>query len=713
MKKLKALYFGIAALALSGLASCQAEMDAPDLVEPTASMQSNTTISELKTIFASSAADLCPMKDAATNTPYIIHGRVISSDATGNIYKSLVIQDETAAIALSINQGSMYTDFPLGQEVVLNVTGLYVGNYNGLQQIGWLGEYSGEPCVTFMPWSIFRSHCELNGFPTTDVKYLTINDEYPTDLPYCIITSFSQLPSSGEAFRNMQSQLVEFRNVYFEDGGKEIYAPYQESVNRNICDASGSTLIVRTSGYSNFYNETLPEGTGTVRGILSYYGDSWQLLLRSLDDVMISAKGQKADPYTVEEAIEIQSLGYSGWVTGYIVGSVKAGVEAVTSNDDVIFGPDAELPNNILVASSPSVSDWTQCIAVALPQGSDFRAAVNLVDHPEVLGKAILVSGTLTKLYGMPGITGNGGTSSDVEVDGVTIGSGSVGGGDTQQDGNGTQSNPYSISQVQNSTTDQSDVWVEGYVVGYIPAMTWGEAIFGNTPTDGSTNWSNGTNIVLSSSPVGSANAGNSIPVGLATAVRETLAISKNAAIYGAKVRVKGSMEKYFGIRGIKSVSDFEIIEGGSGSGSVETPDNPSDDKPEGAVGDGTEANPYNIAYVQGSSSDSTDVWIVGYVAGYVPGMVWSDATFGSTPDTSSDNFNNATNCILSDVAPTGSNADNSVPCGLKNTGNVRTTLGISKNPDIYGKKVMVKGEITKYFGIRGIKNVSDFKILE
>ncbi len=411
----------MAVAAAAGLASCQADMDTPALQEPMATMKANTTISDFKTEFADKTVK-CPMKDEESQTPYIIHGRVVSSDASGNIYKSIVIQDETAAIALSVNQGSTYTDYRIGQEVVLNVTGLYIGYYNGLQQVGWFDLYNGEPSLTFMAWDLFLAHSEKNGFPNPDVQYVDQNAEWPADNPYCIVTTFSQLPSTGEAFRNMQSQLVEFRNVHFLEGGKETYAPYQESVNRKLVDANGRELIVRTSGYSNFYNETLPEGTGTVRGILSYYGTDWQLLLRGKGDVMITKKGQKEDPYTVEEAMEVENQGASGWVSAFIVGSVKAGVTEVKSNSDVIFGSEAEIDNNILIAASADEKDWTKCLAVDLPQGSAFRKAVNLLDNPGVLGKKIVVSGNLSSYLGMPGITGNGGTGNDVEVEGVTIG---------------------------------------------------------------------------------------------------------------------------------------------------------------------------------------------------------------------------------------------------------------------------------------------------
>lgn len=563
----------LALMALGAMTSCQADMDAPALVEPKATMEANTTISEFKTAFADQTVK-CPMKDEATQTPYIIHGRVVSSDATGNIYKSIVIQDETAAIALSVNQGSTYTDYRIGQDVVLNATGLYIGYYNGLQQIGWLDEYNGAPSLTFMAWDFFLAHSELNGFPNPDVKYVAQDAQWPADAPYCIVTTFSQLPSTGEAFRNMQSQLVEFRNVHFEEGGKETYAPYQESVNRTLVDANGGTLTVRTSGYSNFYNELIPEGSGNVRGILSYYGDGWQLLLRGLGDVMITEKGQKNDPYTVEEAMDVIDQGASGWVKGFIVGSVKGGVNDVTSNDDVIFGADAEMDNNILIAASADETDWTKCIAVELPQGSAFRAAVNLVDNPGVLGKSILVRGDLAKFLGMPGITGNGGTAADVEVEGVTIGGGTPapGPGEGIPAGDGTKERPYNTDQIKAVTADATGVWVEGYVAGYVADKTWDSAVFGATPSDGD-NYKNATNVIFSMVAPPEANASNSAPIGLKNVgdVRTTLGISKNPSIYGARVKVKGDLKKYFGMMSVRDVTEYEIV-----SGDTPTPPEPS-----------------------------------------------------------------------------------------------------------------------------------------
>lgn len=565
MKKIK-LYMGLAVAALFGLASCQADMDVPELEVPVATMQANTTIFELKQKFSGQTV-LCPMKDEATQTPYIIKGRVISSDATGNIYKSIVIQDETSAMPISVNQGQTYTFYRLGQEVVLNVTGLYIGYYNGLMQLGTLGEpYKGEEQLTFMPWSLFQGHVEKNGLPTDEVKYVAQDAEYPSDVPYCIVTDFSKLPASGDDLLKMQGQLVEFRNVHFKEGGVETYAPYQESVNRTLVDANNMELTVRTSGYSNFYNELMPEGNGVVRGIISYYGDAYQLLLRGLGDVMITDKGQKEDPYTVAEAIELTDQGASGWVKGYIVGSVKAGVNDVTSNDDVIFGKDAEMDNNILVAADPACKNVAECIAVELPQGSAFRASVNLVDNPGVLGQAILVSGNLASYLGMPGLTGNGGTAKDVEVDGVTI-SGGENPDPTPSQGDGSEANPFTASQINamstvNNVNLYTGVWAQGYIVGYVD--TGIKSYADDASCKFTVPATMATNVLLADSPTEtdwkkciSVNFPNN------SEYRTALNLKDNPSNLGKLLKIKGNVTKYVGISGIKEPSAYVLGEGG------------------------------------------------------------------------------------------------------------------------------------------------------
>lgn len=416
MKRYMIITLGIGALALmAGMTACQADMDTPDLQVPEATIQPNLTIAELKTEFQNKT-ELVGTKEDGSH--YIIHGRVVSSDASGNIYQNLVVQDETAALTFSIRQGSMYTSYRLGQEVVVDMTGLYIGYYRGLQQVGAPGDpYDGAPQLGFMAYDNWLGHAQKTGLPNPDTKLVTYDEQWPADNMYCI--SLTLPISQGDLIR-LQSQLVEIRNVSFSGAGKLTYAPKQETVSRYLKNEAGDSIAVRNSGYSNFYNDTLPEGRGNVRGILGYYGDSWQLTLRDRSDVMISSKGMEKDPYTVENLLSGKYNMRQGWATGYIVGSVKAG-ETATAADKVIFGKDAELDNNLLIADDPDCTDLSKCVTVDLTQGSMLRRYANLIDHPDVYKKKLSVLGTVGSYLGITGMTDCPGTIGSFAIEGVEI----------------------------------------------------------------------------------------------------------------------------------------------------------------------------------------------------------------------------------------------------------------------------------------------------
>ena len=460
MKIYKNIYLGLGVLTALALSSCQADMDEPALDSPVPTVEANTTIAELKAAMwkdDTNYANRVGYKDEANKVPYIIKGRVISSDASGNIYKSMYIQDETGAITLSINQASLYNRFPFGQEIVLNLSpvdfaypdydeggatkdaqmNFFMGKYAGLEQIGGLGVYNGSQQVSFMNFALFEQGAQLSGNPVTNVDYVNFGDAYPTSgNPYCIRATIADITgcTSADDIRKMQSQFVELQNVSFQDGGKEPFAPYQETVSRNLTDASGNIIVVRNSGYASFYNDTLPEGTGNVRGLLSYFNGTWQLLLRSKADCIFSSKGTQAEPYTPQEVQDLANTGASGWVKGYIVGSLKSLTQTVSSNDDIDWGTADPTDNNLIIGPTADCKDFRECVILPLAQGSPARTSGNLLDNPGNLGKEISAWGTFATVSGMVGLSGNNGTSSQVEIKGVTLG----GGGGTVTPGTST-----------------------------------------------------------------------------------------------------------------------------------------------------------------------------------------------------------------------------------------------------------------------------------
>lgn len=562
--------FGLAlcaAAAMGTMTSCQNHFDEPELTVPVATMEANTTIAELKTIFQGELALECPVKDEETGEHYIVKGRVISSDATGNIYQTLVIQDETAALPFTIRRASLYDEYHIGQEIVVDLTGLWVGRYNNLFQIGWLGEpYQGSPQLTFMDYDIFASHTQLNGLPNLNVKYIAMDAERPSDSMYCLLMTPDQLaavtPLSPECV-DLQSQLVQFRNVEFDGAGVEPFAPYQETVNVYFHSTSSSTeVIMRNSGYSTFYNDILPEGTGSITGILSWYGSGsadsrrpnavqgWQLLIRGLYDVVFDNAGTRQKPYTVEEVIGFDNNGLDGWAEGYIVGSVKAGVSDVTSNSDILFMEDGELDNNLVVAPSKETRDFSKCVVVSLPQGSLIREYGNVADHPELLGRKIMVNGAFDSFLGMNGIILKTGSIAEFEIEGLVI-EGVTG------LGTGTEEDPYKPGFVIANIDDAlSGVWVEGYIVGYVEGTDYatGARFSGEVPSDA--NYNNG-NIIIAPAPE-TTNPEECIVLRLSSEFRPDLGLGNAPQNYKKKVIVRGSFETYLKRAAVK-ISDYKF----------------------------------------------------------------------------------------------------------------------------------------------------------
>ena len=95
-------------------------------------------------------AEVKDMYKANGNKPYlverncVIKGQVTTSDQVGNLYKSLYIQDETAGIEIKIGKNGLYNEYKLGQWLYVDCSGLTVGDYNGMINIGYAdptGEY--------------------------------------------------------------------------------------------------------------------------------------------------------------------------------------------------------------------------------------------------------------------------------------------------------------------------------------------------------------------------------------------------------------------------------------------------------------------------------------------------------------------------------------------------------------------------------------------
>lgn len=224
----------------------------------------NTTIAELRGMH--SLGNYEQITEAI-----VIRGFVISSDREGNFFRQLVIQDETGGLEFRIEMTDLDNLFPPGRQVSVNCQGLWLGDFNGLIQLG--AAVTGE-----------GNDRELERIPEPLVEDIFVTGTYGN-----IVSPKEKLIS--ELNFNDVSTLIQLNEVQFANNELgQTYSQSDFSTNRALTDCNLNDIIVRTSSFSSFASEKLPDGNGTLVGVLGVYNSDLQLLLRDLNDVNMEAE---------------------------------------------------------------------------------------------------------------------------------------------------------------------------------------------------------------------------------------------------------------------------------------------------------------------------------------------------------------------------------------------------------------------------------------
>ncbi|MCP9750863.1 DUF5689 domain-containing protein [Ferruginibacter sp. HRS2-29] len=265
--------FAAIAIMISALTftSCEKDFDNPPLYEEP-NIVPNKTIAALKAMHISGQVE-------TITDDIIIAGVVNADDKSGNYYKQISIQDSTGGITIRLDGNNLYTSYPVGRKVYIKLKGLYMGDYNSLIQIGGSIDNSGSFLnVLAIPSALFD-------------KYIVKGSVGYTVTPKVVTVA--------ELNASYQSMLIQINNAEFlpSDTAKTYAdAVLQQSVNLNAQACTGSSIIVRTSGFSTFAGVNAPNGNGTLTAIYTTFGSTKQLIIRDTNDVQF--KGTRCNGST-------------------------------------------------------------------------------------------------------------------------------------------------------------------------------------------------------------------------------------------------------------------------------------------------------------------------------------------------------------------------------------------------------------------------------
>jgi len=224
--------------------SCEKEIDHP----PITALEDNQIIT-LDTLLA-----LYQGEDIVFDKDVSVYATVTMDEVDGNVYKNLFIQDGNSAINMRLESSG---DLFVGDYIRINLKGTLLSKFSGVMQ---LNQVDFDKNI-----AIQKSNAPLT--PQTS----TISG-----LKASFLTTLATEPGDVSYQWEHGSKLVKLNNVQFSAGdlnGTYADGPAQQSKNLNLIDCDGNAILVRTSGYANFANDTIPTHNGDITVIVSRYND--------------------------------------------------------------------------------------------------------------------------------------------------------------------------------------------------------------------------------------------------------------------------------------------------------------------------------------------------------------------------------------------------------------------------------------------------------
>ncbi len=277
MKTINKFRLVIVALVALLTSSCiDHEFDKPEFTTPDyTGPQANTTLAQLRAMLTTDTLRITPRADGSS---VIVKGVVVANDISGNIFKSIYIQDASGGMQIQLDRYNLYTNYQVGQILYVKCDGLYLGKYGGVVQLGYSTQRGTN--ISGIPSGYFSDHLFLEGLPNP--KYVSEGGNVPNPKE---INSLADL-NIGASDPKIGT-LVKLKNVSFFDAGAKTFADYQQN-NVQVpvgFKSTGDTIVSINSGYSNFYSTRLPSGTGDIICILSFYSRAYQVAFRSIEDI--------------------------------------------------------------------------------------------------------------------------------------------------------------------------------------------------------------------------------------------------------------------------------------------------------------------------------------------------------------------------------------------------------------------------------------------
>jgi endonuclease I len=312
MRKILTYFFALNLL--FAFHSCDSDNDdaTPAPVYPDA----NKSISDLRALVSGDEGKVVP-KD------FIFKGTVISNQGKSNNFSNAIFVqngNQSVKINCDIDGEKFYETLKEGKEIAVKADGLFLTKINETYVLGFQ-RTSGEKKVTLISEETLKKIVSIG-----DYKQLIAKE----------INDISSLTSA------MVGTLVKINNVQVEksDLKKKVATEGKEgSTELVFVTKKGKKIKLSTSNSANFRNQIVPEGSGSIEGILLSDGTDYMISIRGMQDLVLSGKR-----FTVEGGVtppgnnDFKNMynGYYKNVTSYTMPNLKTVLHDIIDGNKII-----------------------------------------------------------------------------------------------------------------------------------------------------------------------------------------------------------------------------------------------------------------------------------------------------------------------------------------------------------------------------------------
>lgn len=256
-----------------------------------------------KIISIDSVKNMYTAFDVLVEDDLSVYGTITADQVSGNLYKKLFLQDGTNGIQLNLTSSGQFYE---GEKVRISLLGTTIARYKNMLSID-------------------------NIDPDKNIIKQGTKESIAPE----VVTIEDILIPSGGIYSPYQGKLVQINNVEFLCN--DIWSTWSNAItqydeNRTLIDANNKTVIVRSSGYASFANQSLPQGKGSVIAVVTQYNSTVQLSIRTPQELTLTGTRLNECPYYVKN-FEDQNVTSGGWSTQNVVGNINWATNNQGSNN--------------------------------------------------------------------------------------------------------------------------------------------------------------------------------------------------------------------------------------------------------------------------------------------------------------------------------------------------------------------------------------------